>query len=132
MTTRYAVSARASSRSLATGLGWFSIGLGLLELAAPGALGRALGRERHTALLQLYGAREVAVGVAILAARDPSPWIAARIAGDALDLATLAPYLGPRNPQRAAAGGAVAAVTGVTVLDVVCLCGLREDERSER
>lgn len=33
-----------NTNKLATGLGWFSLGLGLAEIFAPKKLGRALGR----------------------------------------------------------------------------------------
>jgi hypothetical protein len=99
------------AEAVARALGWFSIGLGLAELLAHRALARAAGLEGRERLLQVYGVREIATGVAILLARNPKPWIAARVAGDALDIATLA---AGRNPRAAAALGALA---GVTALD---------------
>lgn len=107
-------------RMLANGLGWFSIGLGLYELLAPRHLGRALGMEDQTALIQAYGVREIATGVGILARRRPAEWVWGRVAGDALDLATLAPGLDDDNPRRGNVAMAMAAVAGVTLLDVLC------------
>jgi hypothetical protein len=112
------------SERLAKGLGWFSIGLGLVELFAPRALGRAIGLERHERLLQAYGAREIATGVAILASHDPTPWIWGRVGGDTLDIATLATGLGQDNPNREKTAVALAAVMGVTALDAMCAAGL--------
>lgn len=109
---------------LARGLGWFSLALGAVELLAPHALGKALGMDRHAGLIQAYGAREVATGIAILSADDPMPYVWGRVAGDALDLATLAPALDTDNPQRHNVMLAVAAVAGVTLLDVVCASAL--------
>lgn len=106
--------------ALARGLGWFSIALGVAELVAPKSLGRALGMEHRAGLLQAYGLREIATGVGILAADDPAPWIWGRIAGDALDLVTLAPGLGEDNPERAGVGVAVGTVAAVTLLDLYC------------
>jgi hypothetical protein len=71
-------------------------------------------------LVQAYGAREIATGVAILASEDPSPWVWGRVAGDALDLLTLAPALDPDNPRRENAAVVVAIVAAVTALDVFC------------
>ena len=51
---------------------------------------RRLGLRGHEKLVASYGAREIATGIGILAARDPTPWIWGRVAGDALDLGTLA------------------------------------------
>src|SRR4051812_26594880 len=52
--------ARMDPRRLAAGLGWFSIGLGLLELLAPRFVGRISGGDgRRTGLIRLYGVREI-------------------------------------------------------------------------
>src|SRR4028118_2183053 len=80
----------SATDTLARGLGIFSIGLGIMEVAAPGALARWLGMRGQERLIQAYGLREIATGVGILASRDPTPWIWGRVGGDALDLATLA------------------------------------------
>ncbi len=45
------------SYKVARGLGWFSIGLGLAELIAPGALNRSLGMREHNALVRGFGLR---------------------------------------------------------------------------
>ncbi len=110
-----------SAHALAQGLGWFSIALGAAELLAPHALARWLGAGDRAALIRAYGAREVANGIGIVARDDRlAPWLWGRVAGDALDLATLAAALHVANPRRANVGLALAAVAGVTALDVVC------------
>ena len=38
-------------------LGWFSIGLGVAELIAPGALNRSLGMREHNSLVRAFGLR---------------------------------------------------------------------------
>ena len=120
---------RSSSDRLAKGLGWFSIGLGLLELLAAGKLCRALGLEDHETLVRVYGAREVATGVAILASHDATPWIAGRIAGDAVDLATLAAAgSSARGAQKDNVALALVAGAGVTALDGICLRGLQTEK----
>jgi hypothetical protein len=106
--------------SLARGLGWFSIGLGLAEVIAPEALARALGMKGHETLIRTYGLREIATGIGTLASEDPTPWIWGRVGGDGLDLATLATALTGDNRKRDNVGIAIAAVAGVTVLDVIC------------
>ncbi|WP_245447391.1 cyclase dehydrase [Methylobacterium sp. 17Sr1-1] len=120
---------RSAHDALARGLGWFSIGLGLAEILAPRALCRALGLEGREALIQAYGAREVATGAAILMSHDPTPWIWGRVAGDALDLATLATGFEGDNPRAGTLALATAAVAGVTLADIVCVQGLTADKR---
>jgi len=76
-------------RAPARVLGWFSIGRGLAELAMPRTLARAAGMPNVPTLTRFYGLREIGTGIGILASRDPSPWLWARVAGDALDVATV-------------------------------------------
>ena len=105
--------------TVARGLGWFGIGLGIIEVAAPKALGRAIGLEKSAGLLRLFGVREIASGVLILAADDPQPWLWARVAGDGLDGGLLASGLLPSNPDRGRTLLATLAVAPVVVLDLI-------------
>lgn len=104
---------------LAQALGWFSLGLGAVELLAPGALARFLGVSGRRGLLRVHGLRELASGAGLLSRRRQAPWLWARVAGDALDLATLARAL-DRSLRRRNVALATAAVAGVTALDVMC------------
>jgi hypothetical protein len=117
-----------SAHALAQGLGWFSIGLGLAQLVAPGNLARFLGMEERDELIRAYGVREIVTGVGILAQEDPTPWMWGRVGGDVLDLGTLATGLGRDNPQRGNVGLAVVAVAGVMALDLICAWALSRDE----
>lgn len=118
---------------LVQGLGWFSLGLGLAELLAPHAVSRSLGLRGQEKLIASYGAREIVTGIGILAARDPAPWIWGRVAGDALDIGTLAGGLAMGNGrERGNAGLAIAAVAGVTLLDVLCGRALAARKTNER
>lgn len=107
---------------IARGLGWFSIGLGLAELLAPRAIARLCGGQgRHTGLIRLYGLREIAAGLMIFSGgRKPAAGLWARVAGDALDLATLGvSALSPRT-NKAGVVFAAANVVGVGALDLMC------------
>src|ERR1051325_9161530 len=54
------------AEKLARGLGWFSIGLGLAEVLAPGGVAKISGvSSKNKGLIRLFGLREVAHGVAI-------------------------------------------------------------------
>ncbi|WP_206030304.1 cyclase dehydrase [Roseomonas sp. AR75] len=118
---------RGSAGRMAGHLGWFSIGLGLLEVAAARPLARGLGMRGQETLLRAFGLREILNGVGLLAATDRRPWMQGRIAGDALDMATLLAFLrSSRNPAGLALG--LAAVGGVTLLDLLCAEALRSEE----
>lgn len=107
------------AEKLAVGLAWFSFGLGLYEVAAAETLDAALGMEGKSNLLRFYGAREITAGAGILATRPRQAfWVWARVAGDALDLATLGLALRRDNPKRGNVWIAIGAVAGVTALDV--------------
>jgi hypothetical protein len=110
----------STTDALARGLGVFSIALGLVEVVAARSLTRALGMQGNETLVRLYGLREIAKGVGILASSDPMPWMWGRVAGDALDLATLATGLEGDNPKRDNVMLALASVAGVTALDIYC------------
>lgn len=112
--------------AMARGLGWFSLGLGALELLAPRRLAEALGMEGREHVIQAFGAREVVAGLGCLSRNPPTNWVWGRVAGDALDIAALASYLTPDNPKRANVGVALAAVAGVTLLDVLTATWLSE------
>ena len=119
----------STMESLAQGLGWFSIGLGAVELAAPGTLTRALGLRGGERMVQACGAREIATGMAILGSRNPAPWVWGRVAGDAIDIVALAAAARDGRRPRAA-GLALAAVAGVTLLDIICAQGLAHQRKS--
>ena len=109
------------TQALARTLGWFSIGIGALEIFGDKALGEALGMENRTGLLRAYGVREIGVGLGILTApkMPPSGWLWARFAGDIVDLATLFAALENKD-KRTNIALALAAVGGVTAVDYLC------------
>lgn len=117
-----------SARKLANALGWFSIGLGIAEMVAPRRLGRMLG-VRRPRLWRSYGLREIGTGLGILASRNPEPWIWGRVAGDAVDIASLSGGLGGRHSRPLSALGALATVGAVTFIDYCCAQDLRASMR---
>jgi uncharacterized membrane protein len=118
MGTRNRVRARPTTPSLTRFLGWFSLGLGAAELVAPRTVARISGTKKNCGLIRMYGLREMVAGVGILTRRDPAPWLWMRVGGDLLDLASL--VAGGRKGKGLATAGSVAAVAGVTALDVAC------------
>src|SRR5690349_7844021 len=115
---------------LAWALGWFSIGVGVAQVFAPRAVSRAAGLPIPATLTRLCGVREIGCGLGILADDQPTPWVEARVAGDALDLATLAAALlvGPGVARRRVAL-ATAVVAGVAAVDLYCSRQLLERQR---
>jgi hypothetical protein len=108
---------------LARKLGWFSIALGVAELVAPRALGRMIGVDNNL-IVRAYGIREIGTGIAILQSSRPTGWMWGRVAGDALDVATLLTASGNSQPDRKRALVATAAVCGVAALDTLCAAQL--------
>jgi hypothetical protein len=109
-----------AAQQLARGLGWFSIGLGAAELFAPKRMSKLIGLSNHATLIQLMGVREIAAGIGVLTEGTPARSMAARVGGDALDLALLGAGLMSSKNQRGRVLAATAAVAGVTALDVLC------------
>ncbi len=110
---------------LAYQLGWCSIALGALELLASRGVARTLGMHGQDSLIRAYGVREIVKGVGILTSPNPTPWLWGRVAGDALDLGTLA-YAYRTSPKRRNVAIAMANVATVTALDVLAAQQLGE------
>jgi lambda repressor-like predicted transcriptional regulator len=108
---------RRASRSAALSLGTFSIALGLVEVLAPRALARVLGMRGSETWLRACGMREIATGIGILSTREAAPWMWGRVAGDAIDLATLGAGFAGRG-KKGALTLAAASVAGVTMADI--------------
>jgi len=109
----------APGKGMSEFLGWFSIGLGALELAAPDLVCKLTGVRRR-GLMRLFGLREIATGIAVLSCGRPTLAMWGRVAGDALDLAALGEAMieNSRDERIRASRGAMA-VVGVTALDVL-------------
>ncbi len=107
--------------SLVRGLGWFSVGLGLAEIAAPRAVARLIGVSSHgrtPVTLRALGARELVQGVGILThPRRPGP-VWSRVVGDVIDVALLAWAMRSKRTNMRRATAALVSVLGVTALDV--------------
>jgi uncharacterized membrane protein len=114
--------AALAAPNLSRGLGWFSVALGVTELAIPRTLARFIGVEPGPAtswLVRAMGVRELIAGIGVLMQpRRPLPlW--SRVAGDAIDLALIGSATTGRGNSLPRLVGAAAAVAGVTALDVV-------------
>jgi uncharacterized membrane protein len=116
---------------LARALGWFSLGLGLLQVVAPRKVANLVGitdNEGTRNVMRAVGLREIASGAGILTQPRRSPWLWARVGGDALDLALLGSAMTAPDTRRGRTAAATAAVIGVTAADA--LCGARLGKKS--
>jgi hypothetical protein len=106
-----------ASDRMARNLGWFSLGLGALEMFAPERVTRALGMEGQESLIRAYGLREVAAGILSLSI-EKRAGLWSRVAGDGLDIATLMAGLRDDNPKKGNVAIALMMVGGITLLDI--------------
>lgn len=107
---------------LSDGLAWFSIGLGVAEVAAPGSVARFIGvrdDEDNRAVLRTCGVREIASGIGILSQPQRTSALWGRVAGDMMDLFLLGTAASAPGTRRERLAMATAAVAGVTLLDVI-------------
>ncbi len=121
----------AESRRLARMLGLFSIGLGLSQVLAPRAVTRAIGLEdtdRNRSTMRAFGFRETATGVGLLTRRRPTAFAWGRVIGDVMDLAVLGRALASPRSRHGRVAAALAAVVGVTALDMLASQGLSRAE----
>jgi uncharacterized membrane protein len=112
-----------ASEGLANFLGWFSVGLGLAQLADPGRVARFIGvndDDKTRGTMRAIGLRELASGVSILSRPRPAGAVWSRVAGDTMDLALLGKALSSDENDRGRTAAATAAVLGITALDVLC------------
>ena len=108
---------------LARALGWFSLGLGFAQLAAPRRVANLIGLpgdEDDQRVMRLVGAREIASGFGILAQSKPTPWLWSRVGGDAMDLALLKSAMDSPRSDRDRVATATMAVLGITAADLLC------------
>ncbi|RYZ07544.1 MAG: cyclase [Myxococcales bacterium] len=111
---------RESSERHARFLGYFSLALGVSQLAAPGSVAELIGlrdRPRTRGLMRLLGLREVASGLAVLAKPGSAGPLWLRTLGDAMDLGLLGAALNDGAPDRSRLVAATAAVAGVAAAD---------------
>ena len=124
-------SSRGTVDRLAFALGWFSIGLGVTELVAPERITRALGMEGREALVRAYGMREIGSGILSLSI-DKHVGLWSRVAGDALDIATVATALRDDNPKRNNVAIGLTMLAGVALLDLAVAQGVTARHREAR
>lgn len=109
-------------------LGWFSLGLGALELLASRRIAATLGVSTPK-LVQTFGIREVATGLMVLNKPDTAMPVWGRVAGDIMDAAVLATGLGYGNRQRSGAAAAMLFILSAAALDIAVATTLSRREQ---
>jgi len=125
---------RKAADPMAKALGFFSLGLGLAQLAAPRRVMNAIGvedtdRNRNTMLA--LGLREFTSGLGILGPGHTAGWLQARVGGDVMDLALLAGAFRSDERDGRRLNVALAAVAGALVLDVLATRRAREQGQED-
>lgn len=118
-----------AAKRMALGLGYFSIALGLTEIAAARPIARWLGLEGSKAArntLRAFGAREIAAGTMTLMSPAASQNMWNRVLGDAMDAGALGLALRSSSRKRAV-GGALAFVGSAMVADWLTARALDRD-----
>lgn len=120
---------------LARALGWFSIGLGLAQIAAPRAVAQLIGisadRENQS-VLRAVGVREIASGIGILTTSNPAGWVRARVGGDVMDMALLGGALSSDRAEQDRVALAMVAVAGVAAVDMFCTQQLEQQSEDQQ
>jgi len=107
---------------LGRALGLFSVGLGLSQILAPRGVARTIGLQdddRNRKMMMAFGLREVVTGLGLISRPRSASFAWGRVAGDAMDLAVLGRALTSDRNDHGRVAAALAAVLGVTVLDVI-------------
>jgi uncharacterized membrane protein len=118
---------------LAEGLGWFSLGLGVPQILAPGLVNRVIGvRDDAQARFwqRVVGIRELGAAAGILGPPKTTPFLWSRVIGDVNDLALLATAFG-KDTSRARLSAATASVVAVGVADTIAAMRCSTDVEAE-
>ena len=103
-------------------MGWFSLGLGLAQVAAPAQVARLIGvpdDDENRSVMRAVGLREIASGIGILSQPRPAGWAWARVGGDVMDLSLLGGAWASDRTDKERVAAATVAVVGVMALDLL-------------
>lgn len=108
------------TKKVGLGLGYFSIALGLVEVAAPGRLARVLGVDNDAArkTILAFGFRELLAGGALLRGPAVSTNVWNRVIGDVIDAGSLG-LAATRSNRKTAIAAAAAFVGAAFVVDLL-------------
>jgi len=117
-----------TATKLAIGLGILGLAIGAAELLVPRRAAQSVGIHVPQSGVRVLGAREITSSLGLLIAKDKTPWLWARVAGDVLDMLAIA-ATGKKRPRVAMS---LAAVAGVMMMDALAARATKaEKDRSE-
>ncbi len=105
---------------LAQALGWFSLGLGSVQLVAPGAVNRLIGVRDDTkarVIQRMIGLQELSAAAGILPRARPLGWFWSRTSGDVLHLGLLLRAWAGRRESTPRLTAAIGSIVGCLVAD---------------
>src|SRR3954454_9177262 len=114
------MSAQPPERKLAKGLGIFSFGLGIAQLAVPDRVNELIGVKdtaKTRAIQRAIGVQELSAAQGIFAFSPPTPVLWTRVAGDMVQLGLLVNALTGKRNDRAKLFRTIGAVAGIGVVD---------------
>ena len=118
------------AKQVSHGLGWFSIGLGVFQIFGAQQIAKRFDAYRYERVIKAFGMRGIGNGVALLGRPERPALMWGRVAGDALDLASLG-TLAAGQPRNRFLWGAIAFVAGAAVVDVLTARALDRDADAE-
>lgn len=119
--------------TISRALGWFSAGLGAVQLVAPGHLLRLIGvvpTPGRAILTRLVGVRELSTVPGLLSTSLPTGWLAARVGGDLMDLALLTTAHGLSTSRRSRVRTAIGAVGAILAIDAATMVAARRAQQA--
>jgi uncharacterized membrane protein len=120
---------------LTTGLGWFSLGLGTVQLVAPSRVNWLIGVKddpRTRFWQRVVGVQELSAGAGILGQPRPVEWLWGRTAGDVMHLTMLARAFRRRRDDATRLAGAMAAVVGCFAADAYASASMTANPQATR
>jgi len=114
------MASRRSVQQLASGLGWFSLGLGATQMVAPGLVNRMIGvrDDAQSRFWQRFVAvQELSAAGGILGRLSPENWLRGRTAADVVHIGMVTRARSTRGERPGRLTATLLSLAGVSVLD---------------
>ena len=118
------------ARTIASGIGWISVGFGVALTVAPLKSAAFLGMGDLKGSARVFGAVDLMVGTELLLGRRRSRWMSARALLNVLLAVSYARTLAVETPPPARAGGGLISMICLTFFDLSLSRRLRRIEAS--